>query len=129
MASLEQEASKLAARNRAATAFEQPQRNPFTFQAVAPAARAVAREAVPSAPLAPLGPATPVFPFRLTGIASDTANGIVARTAVLSSTALGLVLAKAGEVVADSYRIERVEDDGVDIVDVRDGRPIRLSLR
>ena len=71
-------------------------------------------------------PAAPVFPFRLTGTASDAATGTTVRTAVLSSNTLGLVLAAVGDVVAGSYRIERIDDDGVDVVDMRDGRVIRL---
>jgi hypothetical protein len=69
-----------------------------------------------------------VFPFRLTGMASDAATGTTVRTAVLSSNALGLVLAAVGDVVAGSYRIEQIDDDGVDVVDTRDGRVIRLAL-
>jgi hypothetical protein len=69
-----------------------------------------------------------VFPFRLTGMASDAATGTTVRTAVLSSNTLGLVLAAVGDVVAGSYRIEQIDDDGVDVVDTRDGRVIRLPL-
>ena len=76
----------------------------------------------------PVVPAAPVFPFRLTGMASDAATGTTVRTAVLSSNTLGLVLAAVGDVVAGSYRIEQIDDDGVDVVDTRDGRVIRLPL-
>jgi len=124
--SLEQEAARLAVRNRAAAAFEQPTRNLFRFPAVAPtrraaaatAAAAVAKSAVPQAS---------VFPFRLTGMARDDSSGTPVRTAILSSTT-ALVLARVGDIVAESYRIERVDDDGVDVVDVRDGRVIRLTF-
>ena len=73
-------------------------------------------------------PQAPVFPFRLTGMARDDSSGTPVRTAILSSSALGLVLARVGDIVAESYRIERVDDDAVDIVDVRDGRVIRLTM-
>jgi hypothetical protein len=80
--SLEHEASRLAARIRATTAFAEPNRNPFQFQAVAPTRRTVAADAAISAPDAPVGPVAPVFPFRLTGTASDASSGTTVRTAV-----------------------------------------------
>jgi hypothetical protein len=126
--SLEHEAARLAARIRATATFEQPSRNPFRFPAVAPIQRAAAVEALAASPSAPVVPAEPVFPFRLTGTASDASSGTAIRTAVLSGSTLGLVLAGVGEVVAGNYRIERIDDDGVDVVDVRDGRVIRLPL-
>ncbi len=125
--SLEQEAARLALGNRAAAAFEQPTRNPFRFPAVAPIRREAAATAAAAVPES-AAPQAPVFPFRLTGTASDDSTGTRVSTAVLSSSALGLVLARVGDVVADSYRIERIEVDGVDIVDVRDGRAIRLTM-
>jgi hypothetical protein len=127
--SLEQEAARLAARNRAAEAYEQPTRNPFRFQAVAPTRRVAAAATTAAAVAESAVPQAPVFPFRLTGIASDDSTGTRVSTAVLSSGALGLVLARVGDVVADSYRIERIEDDAVEAVDARDGRVIRLTLR
>lgn len=126
--SLEHEAARLAARIRATAAFEQPSRNPFRFPAVDPIRRTAAAEALAASASAPVVPAEPVFPFRLTGTASDASSGTTIRTAVLSSSTLGLVLAGVGEVVAGNYRIERIDDDGVDVVDVRDGRVIRLPL-
>ena len=72
-------------------------------------------------------PQAPVFPFRLTGMARDDSSGTPVRTAILSS-ATALVLARVGDIVAESYRIERVDDDAVDVVDVRDGRVIRLTF-
>ena len=77
---------------------------------------------------APVVPAVPVFPFRLAGTASDAASGTMIRTAVLSSDTLGLVLAGVGDVIAGNYRIDAIDDGGVNVVDVRDGRAIRLSL-
>src|SRR5688572_29184709 len=123
--SLEQEAARLAVGNRAATAFERPNRNPFQFSvAPAPARRRVVAEATVAESTVPQAP---VFPFRLTGMARDDSSGTPVRTAILSSTT-ALVLARVGDTVADSYRIDRVDDDGVDVVDVRDGRVIRLTL-
>ena len=126
--SLEHEAARLAARIRATAAYEEPNRNPFRFPAVAPVRRTAAPEAEAASAAAPVVPAAPVFPFRLTGMASDAATGTTVRTAVLSSNTLGLVLAAVGDVVAGSYRIEQIDDDGVDVVDTRDGRVIRLPL-
>ena len=123
--SLEQEAARLAVRNRAATAFERPGRNPFQFSAApAPAKRRSVAEATVAASAVPQAP---VFPFRLTGMARDDSSGTTVRTAILSS-ASGLVLARAGDIVAESYRIERIDDDAVEVVDVRDGRAIRLTF-
>jgi hypothetical protein len=123
--SLQQEATRLAARIQATAAYQQPSRNPFRFPSVAPTPRAAV--AAPAAVDAPVVPAEPVFPFRLAGMASDSATGTTVRTAVLSGDTLGLVLAGVGDVVAN-YRIEGIDDSGVDVVDVRDGRAIRLSL-
>jgi hypothetical protein len=125
--SLEHEATRLAARIKATAAYEQPSRNPFRFPVVAPTPRAAVAEpaAVTSTPVVP---AAPVFPFRLAGTASDTATGATIWTAVLSSETFGLVLAGVGDVVAGNYRIDGIDDGGVDVVDVRDGRTIRLSL-
>jgi hypothetical protein len=126
-ASLQEEASRLA-RARPSSAYAQPERNPFRFPpaAVAPARRAVRAAETPA--VASVVPPAPVFPFRLTGMASDASTGATVRTAVLSSAALGLVLARAGDVVADVYRVERIEDDAVEVVDLRDSRTIRLTL-
>jgi hypothetical protein len=124
--SLEEEAARLAARIRAATAFQQPSRNLFRFPASAPTRPATVAEPA-AAVAAPVVPAEPVFPFRLAGTASDSATGTTVRTAVLSGDTVGLVLAGVGDVVAN-YRIEGIDDSGVDVVDVRDGRAIRLSL-
>ena len=125
--SLEQEAARRAARIKATAAFEAPSRNPFRFPAVAPTSRASVAEPAALAS-APVVPAVPVFPFRLAGTASDAATGTTIRTAVLSSESLGLVLAGVGDVVGGNYRIAGIDDGGVDVVDVRDGRTIRLSL-
>ena len=126
--SLEHEAERLAARIRATTAYQQPNRNPFRFPAVAPTRRTAA-ETQAAGPAAPVVAPEPVFPFRLAGTASDPADGATVRTAVLSSDTLGLALARVGDVVAGSYRVERIDDDAVEVVDVRDGRVIRLTLR
>ena len=72
-------------------------------------------------------PQAPAFPFRLTGMARDDSSGTPVRTAILSG-ASALVLARVGDIVAESYRIERVDEESVDVVDVRDGRVIRLTL-
>lgn len=123
--SLEQEAARLGARIRATAAFEQPHRDPFRFPPPAPPASARRADApLAAAAAAPLPPAVPVFPFRLTGVAIDGA----VHTAVLSSDSLGLALARPGDLVAGSYRVERVEDDAVDLVDTRDGAALRLTL-
>jgi hypothetical protein len=125
--SLEHEVARLAARIRATAAYQQPSRNPFGFPAVAPTPRAAVAETAVAASQ-PAVPAAPVVPFRLAGTASDVATGATIRTAVLSSDTFGLVLAGVGDVVAGSYRIDGIDDGGVDVVDVRDGRAIRLSL-
>ena len=125
--SLQAEASKLAARLRPASAYAEPHRNPFRFPPAAPARRAAA--AVVSAPAAvAVPPPAPVFPFRLTGMATDGSTGTIVRTAVLSGGASGLVLAKVGDVVGGVYRVERIDEDALDLVDVRDNRTIRLTL-
>jgi hypothetical protein len=126
--SLEQEATRLAARVRATAVYQQPARNPFLFPVAAPPRREITTDPTRGAEGPLPAPAAPSFPFRLTGVATDAPAGALARTAVLSSDSLGLVLATAGQTVADRYRIERIEDDAVDVVDTHDGRAFRVTM-
>jgi hypothetical protein len=110
----------------AATApFEQPRRNPFRFgarPAAAPPAADVETIAAPEPLPVQLPPA-----ITLAAIAIDPVDGGTERTAVLT-TPTGIVFAKEGQVVGD-YRVEAIDDDGVDLVSVGDGGVKRLVVR
>jgi hypothetical protein len=132
-ATLEQQSMRLAARLRPVGSFAQPERDPFHFgarnlvpaPAAAPArARAGAGEASAAAAVEP-----PPFPYRLSGVASDVVDGQPVHTAVLSGGASGLVLAVAGDVVGNFYRVNRIEEATVELTDSRDGRVVRLTFK
>jgi hypothetical protein len=82
---------------------------------------------VPSvaAPVAPLPPPPPQI--SLDGVASDTVDGQMQRTAILT-TDTGVVLAKEGDQVA-GYRVNRVAPDSVELTKATDGSTLRLGLR
>jgi hypothetical protein len=128
--SVAEQARRLANRIRPAVAYDQPQRNPFRYQPVAPPPRrltatapAAASATVPAAPVAPAP-----FPFRLSGTARDGTSEAPVWTAILAGGTSGLVLAGVGETVGGVYKIESVTDTTADLVDVRDGRTTRLTL-
>ena len=55
-------------------------------------------------------------------------DGQAVRTAVLSGGASGLVLAMAGDMVGDIYRVDRIDEAAVELTDSRDGRVVRLTF-
>jgi hypothetical protein len=128
-ANIQQEAARLESRARADTEYRPPSRNPFRFAGrPAPAA---ARPAVPAPePIertpAALPPALAPPPIRLSGIVTNTVDGVRQRAAVLN-TSDGVIMAREGE-MAGAYRVVRVEEDAVEIVGP-DGLTRRISLR
>jgi hypothetical protein len=126
---IEEQATRLGNRLRSTVSFNPPQRNPFRYQPVAPPPRAVdAATAVVTAAEAARPAAAEPFPFRLSGTARDGAPETPVWTAILAGGASGLVLAKVGETVGSVYKIESVTDTTADLVDLRDGRTIQLTL-
>ena len=124
---IQQEAAKLQLRTPSSPRYDEPSRNPFRFSEPRQPAHAAAPPAAPPivAPIAPPPPPPPKI--SLDGIASDTVNGEMERTAILNTDS-GVVLAKEGDQVA-GYRVKRVAPDSVELTKVTDGSVLRLGLR
>ena len=123
---IQKEASRLQIRTPEAPRYSEPARNPFRFSEPRQPQRAATAEApVVAAPVAPLPPPPPQV--ALDGIASDTVDGVMQRTAILA-TDNGVVIAKEGEQVA-GYRVDKVAPDSVELTKVADGSVLRLGLR
>ncbi len=125
---IEYEAARLQKRVRDETAFHTPSRNPFRFGAITPVPRRepVAASAVPLA--AAVGPSAPEPPFvALSGIAADVVDGVLQRTAILT-TMDGVVLARAGDTVGP-YRVRAIADEAVELESILDGsiRQLRFA--
>jgi hypothetical protein len=126
---IQQQAKRLGSRVRAQTEYRPPSRNPFRFGGRPVAARPAVRAPEPTsdAPVVlPVAPPPPPPPIRLSGIVTNTVDGMPQRSAVLN-TPDGVVTARAGE-TAGAYRIVRVDEDAVEIVGP-DGTTRRLNLR
>jgi hypothetical protein len=94
-------------------------RNPFTFGArrlpsVARDREERAAEAPPPAPIF-VEPAAPQF--KLSGIASSIEDGATVWTAIINDHG-ALAFVKTGEALSNGFRVVRVEETGVVIVDV-----------
>jgi hypothetical protein len=130
-ANIEEQSLRLAARLRPAGSFTVPQRDPFHFVVSRPApARATAsgrRSATAVVPAA-MAVEPPPFPYRLSGVATDSVEGQPVRTAVLAGGDTGLVLVKAGDMVEGVYRVDTVDENAVQITDTRDGRTVRVTF-
>ena len=73
-------------------------------------------------------PPAPVRPtIRLRGIASDTVDGAVQRTAIITSDA-GLMLVREGE-AAGAYRVTKIEDESVELAGPDGSLTLSLSGR
>jgi len=111
-------------------AYPAPARNPFRFASRQPGA-GLAPAAAPAAPpelSVPPGAVAPVLPrVALAGIAEDTVNGRVDRTAVVSGPE-GVLLVREGQEILGRYRVARIESEAVDLVGLADGETRRLTL-
>jgi len=110
---IEQQAAHLQAAMRAHAEYIAPVRNPFAFVRHAPrrvttAAPAAAVEVAPTV----VEPARPAI--RLTGIATDVADGRTELTAILS-TASDLMFLKEGE-SAGGYTVRTIDEHSVELV-------------
>jgi hypothetical protein len=127
---IEREAGKLQARLHPSVSYEPPARNPFSFGALAAAPRPrvaapVATGAVAS--VADLPPVVQEVPrMSLAGVAADVVDGATIRSAILS-TSSGVQIVKEGETLEPGYRVERIEDEAVELV-AADGQTRRLVL-
>ena len=73
-------------------------------------------------------PAVVASPLKLVGIAEDTSDDGVVRTAIVSGYG-DLFLVKEGESVTLRYRVSRVLSDLVELVDVTDQTTLRLAIQ
>lgn len=125
-ADIQREAQRLQLHVRTEIEYRDPSRNPFRFGARPPApeaARTRNSAAVPAPPV-PV-PVAPPVSLTLSGIAADSADGAVQRTAIITAPS-GLLLVKEGDRVAD-YTVSHIEDGAVDLV-AADGSTRRLTL-
>ena len=130
-ADIQEQAQRLQTRVRADTEFHPPSRNPFRFgaRAAKPGARSSPAPSarIPETPAAvPSEPPPPPPPIRLSGIVTNTVDGVRQRAAVLNTVG-GVITAREGE-MAGAYRIVRVDEDAVEVVGP-DGVSRRLNLR
>jgi hypothetical protein len=127
---IQQQAAKLQSRVRGISEFREPARNPFKFGARPLRSATSVTPAAPRAALAPSAPLPappPSLQFSLSGIASDAVDGATTRTAIFS-TPTGVVLAKIGDSLGSGYRVGKIEESAVDIIDA-DGGVRTLTLR
>ncbi len=94
-------------------------RNPFVYSArTAPVIRDHQQHGdegvVPPPPLAPAVPPPPVF--KLSGIASNTENGVAVLTAIMNDNGL-MVFVKAGDKLSNGYSVVRIDELSATIVD------------
>src|SRR5688572_5208711 len=127
---IEYEAARLQKRVREETAFHAPSRDPFRFASAVPAPRRHDAPAPMSAPPPSdaSAAAAPEQPFvALSGVAADVVDGVLQRTAILT-TPEGVVLARAGEMVG-IYRVRAVGEEWVELESTVDGsiRQLRFA--
>lgn len=95
-------------------------RNPFVYAArvAPPPARyrepAVVETPVPVIAMEPAAP--PVPTFRLSGIASDTNDGVTTLTAIVSDNG-ALAFVKVGDRLSSGYTVQQVSDTSITLVD------------
>ena len=107
--------------------FSPPTRNPFRFL------RSPADDSSPQSARAPLPPpdGLPVLPLplpqppmRLLGFVTLVDGNKLAVLSVGSD----LVMARVGETLVGRFRVVRIDDDAVDLIDAVGERPVRISL-
>ena len=126
---IQEEAARLTVRVPRATEYQEPSRNPFRYRgrpepAAPPTSNPVAPEAPAAAPVE-LPPAPPLV--RVSGILTNVVDGVRHRSAVLM-TASGTIDVREGDVVGGIYRVRRIDEDAVELVE-SDGTSRRISLR
>jgi hypothetical protein len=99
-------------------------RDPFRFATIAP------RPAPPpiAIPVAAAPPPPQRPPYKLIGVAEDTAAGNPVRTAIISGPNQ-LYVVKEGDKVPPRYGVARISADVVELVDTSDSSALRLALK
>lgn len=127
---LEREVARLSSRLETARRPRNPARNPFTLAARTPATTpppsAVALVATP-APSGVDSVAAEPPAVSLAGIGVERTSYGRRRTAILSADGR-VFLARIGDEVIGRFQVRGVTDDAVELLDLRDGTPFRLTL-
>ena len=121
---IQEQAARLQTRVRAELGYSDPKRNPFRFNvrtAPIPSASASRESAVAVPPVAALD----MLPFTLSGMAADTVEGQLRRTAILT-TSSDVLFAKEGDRLGN-YTVTRIDETGVEMT-APDGTVRRLTL-
>ena len=127
---VEREVERLASRLENAPRPRHPSRNPFTLRA-----RTRTTSPPPSTAVAAPGPAPavaaglPAGPpaVSLAGIGAERRSYGRRRTAILSADGR-VFLARIGDEVMGRFQVRAVTDDAVELLDLRDRTPLRLTL-
>ena len=123
---IEEQAARLRARLHAESVFREPSRDLFRFAARAvPVQPRAAEPRLVEPSGAALVPQAPLL--TLSGLATDVVDGVTVRTAILSAPD-GVLLVREGDSVGGLFRVGKIDDDGVDLVRLVDGQPLRLRL-
>jgi hypothetical protein len=120
------QADRLHARLNAAAAFSQPSRNPFRFNERTPE-RAASLAPAPVESLT-AAPQAPTLRFTLSGIAENTVDGKIVRTAIISMPN-DVVLVKEGDPVAGEYTVTSIAADSIELTRLPDNAAVRLALK
>jgi hypothetical protein len=113
--------------SRAPQAPPVPVRNPFAA-GNPPAAPCPAPLPAPP-PMAPIVVEAPAPDLSLIGVAEDDERGTLVRTAIVSGLGNDVFLVKQGDAIGSRYRVDRVQPEGADIVDLSSGKSFTLTLR
>ena len=73
-------------------------------------------------------PEQPTFRITLAGIAEETVDGEIVRTAIVS-TPLDVLLVKEGDQIADQYKVVKIGADVIELTRLDDGAVVRLALK
>jgi hypothetical protein len=126
-ADIQELAARLHVRVPSAGTYREPRRDPFNFETRPQRIAAPAFVPPPMVAAAPV----PVLPsVTLSGIASDTVDGAVRRSAVLSTPA-GVLIVREGESVGGLYTVVSIAEESIELEATADGsrRSLRLSGR
>ena len=121
---IQEQAARLQTRVRAELGYSDPKRNPFRFS-VRPAPTPGSIRPIESAVAAPSVAPLEVMPFTLSGMAADTVDGQLLRTAILT-TPSDVLFAKEGDRLGN-YTVTRIDEAGVELT-APDGIVRRLAL-
>ena len=125
---LEREVARLSAWLEKAPRPREPARNPFTLTARTPATSPPPSEMAATPALSVVDSvATEPPAVLLAGIGIERTSYGRRRTAIISADGR-VFLARVGDEVIGRFQVRGVTDDAVELLDLRDGTPLRLTL-